>query len=79
MCASNIGVVDILEVKQFRALSDQLYRDPKHHQYVRKCIVKQVSVSLTASTSTVKICLDFDGDLSKHEFLLQELWQHWWT
>ena len=27
---------------QFRALSDQLFRNPSHHKYVRKSVVKQV-------------------------------------
>jgi hypothetical protein len=28
---------------QFRALSDQLYRTPEHHKFVRKSVVTQVS------------------------------------
>jgi hypothetical protein len=28
---------------QFRALSDQLYRSPEHHKFVRDSVVKQVS------------------------------------
>lgn len=31
-------------LKQFRALSDQFYRTPEHHRFVRQQVVKQVSV-----------------------------------
>ena len=31
--------------KQFRALSDQFYRTPEHHRFVREQVVKQVSIS----------------------------------
>lgn len=30
---------------QFRALSDQLYRTPEHHKYVRKAVVKQLKAN----------------------------------
>lgn len=30
---------------QFRALSDQLYRTPEHHKYVRKVVVKQLKAN----------------------------------
>jgi hypothetical protein len=31
-------------LKQFRALSDQFYRTPEHHRFVRQQVVKQVSI-----------------------------------
>lgn len=30
---------------QFRALSDQLYRTPEHHEFVRQQIIAQVNFS----------------------------------
>jgi hypothetical protein len=33
-----------LPFEQFRALSDQFYRTPEHHRFVRQQVMKQVSI-----------------------------------
>jgi hypothetical protein len=34
----------LLDLLQFRALSEQMYKSPEHHKHVRKDVVKQVGV-----------------------------------
>jgi len=40
---------------QFRALSDQLFRNPSHHKYVRNAVVKQLKTTQEAYADYVSM------------------------
>ncbi|RRT70778.1 hypothetical protein B296_00035479, partial [Ensete ventricosum] len=52
--SSEIGVTILIRLLmfpylisfQFRALSDQLYRSPEHHKFVRQQVVDQVGIGI---------------------------------
>lgn len=52
---------------QFRALSDQFYRSPEHHKFVRQQVINQVR--------TLNVC--FSCPCFSHRFLAELI--HWWT
>jgi hypothetical protein len=49
-----------LPFKQFRALSDQFYRTPEHHRFVRQQVMTQVSILNMANF----ICLSLQGEVT---------------
>ena len=68
-CSTSAYLFLNLPVKQFRALSDQFYRTPEHHRFVRQQVVNQVSIFkmtayisflLTVKGHTIRIILSVD-------------------
>ena len=60
-------------LKQFRALSDQFYRTPEHHRFVRQQVVKQVSIvegsSCISATPELQYAHGFHGQISSQSLV----------
>ena len=61
-CSTIVYLFLNLPVKQFRALSDQFYRTPEHHRFVRQQVVNQVSIVNSGILSPLivnQVCIAF--------------------
>ena len=60
-------------LKQLRALSDQFYRTPEHHRFVRQQVVKQVSIvegsSCISATPELQYAHGFHGQISSQSLV----------
>ncbi|XP_026395220.1 OTU domain-containing protein DDB_G0284757-like isoform X2 [Papaver somniferum] len=62
---------------QFRALADQLFRNPDHHKHVRKQVVKQFEAKICLLTSFRDTC--FIEIVPNDKTPSRELWLSFWS
>jgi hypothetical protein len=57
-CQQPIGTNCVATILQFRALSDQLYQSPDHHEFVREQIINQLKSNRDAYDGYVPMAYD---------------------
>ncbi|KAG2716046.1 hypothetical protein I3760_03G106300 [Carya illinoinensis] len=62
---------------QFRALADQLFRNPDYHKHVRKQVIKQFGAKICLVTSFRDTC--YIEILPKDKNPTRELWLSFWS